>query len=723
MIPIEDTDIAKELIEAFQIDCLLAPSEDNEFKTFGEVFPYLDWPDFSQGLFREISQGQKACTFIDVYHPIRHLYENHVKNAAHPNVKSAYFEWDQADPLASIFLAAFGAYRSKDELGIDYKGMFSRLNSETITIPFNGALNLDPWNLLTPSVVTSYSLEGHCRSLSGVYYGSASDFVDVLNFWNIRAEGTNVVFYDPAHRTRLSPLVDSFLAVLRTQRLLESSRPYIPCYIAKHRLRNEHPRFPEDLDFGSDVHPSVLKLPLLPSKESGLMHFKEQSLAVPIDQTGTKPSITFQLPPKPFFDDGSAELHFQKFITSLQLIGERATGEWTFHMPYIPELNEYYGKQSYIGFDQVRVEPKGIGIFQTISNSNITFYALSVRDLISRIFKLFGFDAKPSQAGLIASRLIKQMGDLQKCRVFKIGGVRELIEKYAPFQSFTRSTALTTIGDLDPVTRQPRFSTYENLHLQPRQAPKLTPEAAFIWLLEHGVFRAGLKLKCPNCDLDFWRSLDDLATEVTCEYCGVPFNLTPQLRDRDWAYRRSGLFGRNDHQEGGIPVAVTLQQLDTTLSQSVPWNYHLYTTAHCLSGEKTSAETDFVWLTQNCTGRLQLVIGECKANAIITDRDLQKDIDNLTAIAQAFSGSRVDVYILFSKTSEFSSSELKLFKASLQKNSYQLILMSRRELEPYHIYKWTKNELGKEFYVSTLDQLVQTTEYIYLKGDQSARGD
>lgn len=720
LIPIEDIDIAKKLIEAFQVDCLLAPNKDEAFKTFGEAFPYLDWPNFDSGLFREISPGKKACEFLDVYHPIRHLYEDHVKNVAHPKIKPTYFEWDQSDTLTNIFLATFGAYPSKNELGIDYKEVFSHLKHETIPIPPDGAVILNQWDLLTPSVVSSYDLNGRCRSLPGIYYGAASDFMDVLNFWNIRAEGADVVFYDPTHNTRLSPLVDSFLGALRKQVSPESTRPNIASYIAQHRLKNDASRFPKDFDFGCDVSRMVYKLPLRSNDEIEPMHFREQSLVVPIDQTGTKPSITFQLPPKPFFDDVSTTLHFQKFITSLQLFGGMSTGEWTFHMPYIPELNEYYGRQSNIGFDRVRVEPRGIGVFQTISDSDLTLEGLSVRDLISRIFKLFGFQAKPSQAGLIASRLIKQMGDLQKCRVFKIRGVRRLIEAYAPFQSFTRSTAITTIGDIDPVTHQLNFSTYENLYLQPRQSPKLTPEAAFIWLLEHGVFRAGLKLKCPNCDLDFWRSLDDLATEVTCEYCGARFNLTPQLKDRDWAYRRSGLFGRNDHQEGGIPVAVTLQQLDTTLKQLPPWSWSLYTTAHIFSRNNALVETDFVWLTQNHTGRIQLVIGECKANAMVTDQDLQKDIDNLTAIAQAFSGTRIDVYILFSKTSDFTPSELNLFRTSMRNRSHGLILFSRRELEPYYIYEWFEKERGQRLYVSTLDQLVSATESIYLSKDQLA---
>jgi hypothetical protein len=541
VIPIDDITIAKDLIEAFQIDCLLAPSGDSEFKTFGEAFQFLDWPDFGGGLFREISPNQKACNFLDVYHPIRHLYEDHVKNVAHPKIKPTYFEWNQTDSLASIFLATFGAYPSKDQIGIDYKAIFSHLNYEAISIPSDCALTLDPWNLLTPSVVSSYDLNGQCRSLSGIYYGCVSDYVDVLNFWNLRAEGADAVFYDPAHRTRLLPLIESFLAVLRKQVSTESTRPTIASYIARHRVRNDICRFPEDFDFGRDILRTVYELPLRSIREIEPMHFKRHSFSVPIDWTGTNPSITFQLPPKPFFDDVSIELELQKFITSMQLFGGMSTEEWTFHVPYIPELNGYYSQQSRIGVDQVRVEPTGIGVFQSISDTTITLSALPVRDLIARIFKFYGLGAKASQPGLIAARLIKQMGDLQKCRVFKIRGVRNLIEAYTPFQSFTRSAAIMTIGDLDPVSHQPRFSTYEHLYLQPRPSPKLTPEAVFIWLLEHRVFRAGLKLKCPNCNLDFWRSLDDLATVVDCEYCGVPFNLTPQLRDRDWAYRRSGL--------------------------------------------------------------------------------------------------------------------------------------------------------------------------------------
>ena len=76
----------------------------------------------------------------------------------------------------------------------------------------------------------------------------------------------------------------------------------------------------------------------------------------------------------------------------------------------------------------------------------------------------------------------------------------------------------------------------------------------------------GLELTCRHCELPFWLSLDEAKTTAECVYCGRTFGIVAQLKDRDWAFRRSGLFGRNDNQEGGIPVALTLQQLDTALS-------------------------------------------------------------------------------------------------------------------------------------------------------------
>ena len=161
------------------------------------------------------------------------------------------------------------------------------------------------------------------------------------------------------------------------------------------------------------------------------------------------------------------------------------------------------------------------------------------------------------------------------------------------------------------------------------------------------MFRVGLQLQCPTCKLEFWRALDDVQTSITCEYCGKEFNVTPQLKDRDWAYRPSGLFGRGDKQEGGVPVALTLQQLDTTLRGPILWLPAL--NLEPLTAEIEKCETDFVLLHQNWRGRVTLVMGECKTNMEI-DED---DVRNLSKVADAFPTDRFDVFLVFSKAGEF----------------------------------------------------------------------
>jgi hypothetical protein len=297
--PLIPIDTAQEFIEAFQVDCLLASCEDDEFKALGEAFPYLDWPGLVPGLYRKISEEKSVCNFIDVYHPARQLYKEHVKNIAHPTIKPAYFEWDEADPLADIFLATFGAYASKDELKIDYNGIFSKLKSESIVIRPDDVLRSDLWNLLTPCEVSSYNLYCPDRPIPGIYYGSATDFVDVMNFWNLRAQDADIFFYDPEHESRLLPFVNSFLADLRKQISPESSRPSIAIYIAQPRSQDGHLLLPDDFNFGNDVMRRVYKTPSRSDRRIVPMHFKDHSLALPIDQTGVKPSVTFQLPPNP----------------------------------------------------------------------------------------------------------------------------------------------------------------------------------------------------------------------------------------------------------------------------------------------------------------------------------------------------------------------------------------------------------------------------------------
>jgi hypothetical protein len=443
-----------------------------------------------------------------------------------------------------------------------------------------------------------------------------------------------------------------------------------------------------------------------------LIFIEEQSVLASLTEDDRVPSLSFQLPEKPFYDE--PEFHNQQAVVSVRpLIDISKSEETTFKTPYIPELNEYYGRQAHFISNQARAEVAGLGIVMQITRHDMTIRALLKRELVAKIFQAFDMKAEPSQAGRVAARLIQQMGGIQGCRVFKIAGVRRLIEEYGPFKSFTRSAAIQAIRQKDPVTGRPKFQSYEQLYIEPREGGKLMPAHAFDYLVKRGVFRVGVNLRCPNCELVFWMQLDDIGTEVACEYCGRRFNITTQLRDRGWAYRRSGLFGKEDHQEGSIPVALTLQQLHTTLHEDA-----IFVTGMNIAPVTAAisrCETDFVIVAQSgYEGIVQLAIGECKTggpkNEITED-----DVANLARVADAFPQRRVETFIIFSKTAPFTAEEVTRCRAAQSPHRFRVILLSDRELEPYFVYERTEKEFNIRRAAISLEDLAHNTHDIFFE--------
>jgi hypothetical protein len=561
IIPLGDPDLARLIIGVFRVDCLYCIGQSKEGDAMRSEFKHLPWPGFYEGLFVQGVRGPEA-TFLDVYHPAMRLYNTHIKDRERPNINGILFRWDSADPLAEVLLATFGAYPPKAETGIDYDAFIQKyLAAQVVNVPNNGALPQAAYKEFTPRMLSGFELRRDLairgRDEPGLYHGDSRDFRDLINFWNLRASGIDVLFYDPARVDRFHEITDHYLNFLR-------ERPKDPSgWREVGAIWNKSQEVKIDLTpFG----PGLIWSPLSLASWNGLnirpplMGFEENAVLGTLSEND-RITATFELPSKPFFDE--LMFHTQKLVVSVHPLV--TTENVVFKPPYFPKLNEYYGGESYFMHDAVRSEHEGIGIITEVMTSNLTVHALDVRTLVKKIFEVSGIAAKPSPAGLVGLRLIDQMGGLLGCRVFKIAGVRDLISKYSPEKPFTRGGAITTIGRMD-ASGKFHFSGYESLYMEGRI---VKPDSAFNYLLKQGVFRAGLRLLCPNCELESWIHLDEIRTISRCEYCGKDFNITSQLKDRDWAFRRSGLFGRDDHQGGGIPVALTLQQLQTALHMHV----------------------------------------------------------------------------------------------------------------------------------------------------------
>jgi hypothetical protein len=696
---------ADNIIREFRVDVLFPVNQSSEAVGLAGQSKSLHWPLFEKNLF---NKSGEAPNFLDVSHPLKKiadqvlLYEKPVTPGDPPPqgfASSQYIvvKWQDDDPLADVLLATFGAYPKGAETGRDYE-RFLLTNIRPNLCKADAKQPLPAELISCDSIrdITSIDLQWDripSDRTMGFYVGKASDFCDIVNYWNLRAAGIDALFLDPSHAERMHLLRAAYSDAIIKRHIWSRQQPYESHRPGEGRIPvwSRSQEAVAQLQFTQEDVPEYLHVEGVQTFGTGInppLHYLSRKgiLASVADRYGS-PTLSFQLPEKPFVPEEFSE---ELFVVSIRTPYEEPA-EWsTFWTPYEPRLNFWYGQKTSLGGRGARAELEGIGVLTRTRTDSVNLCALKKVDLARKMFELAGIDACISHPGRLAMRLISQLGGIQGCRVLKIAGVRKLIRKYGPLQEFDRTEAMRLIGNHDPETGTPRFSEYEGLFIENRDwSTRLKPEDAFGYLLDRGVFRAGLKFTCANCELPFWVSLDDSSTVTTCEVCGAKFNVLRQLKTRDWQYRRSGIFGLDNNQEGSIPVALTLQQLHAQL-QLLHGNCLFLPNMKLqpANGSVAPCETDIFIATQE-RSEVVLALGECKdAGGSITTEDVEK----MTGVADALSDCGFYCYVIFSKTGGFTTADVENCKLANKNGRTRAIMLSDRELEPYHIYERTSLE-------------------------------
>ena len=459
VIPIEKFEFAKQLVRLFKVDVLFPIDDTAELNAFIKKFPYLPWPLIGkEKLFVQGFSGIEPA-FLDVYNAARKIRSDLLKEDHFSKVKFDFINWESDDPLALILLAKFGTYPKTDKIEIDYNVLVSRfLETDTIEIKNCEPLPNKLFEAYTRNLITGYQLR-KIRSRgwadSGFFFGDSNNFDELVSFWNLNAAGIDLYFYDPDYSYRLNGLRDSYLEELST-RPKDNRLPknHVAIWGKKEKLEKA------DLsEFGKDILRSFEDeviwngLNVIPQ----ISHFEEASVLANVSSSDNYKAATFQLPPKPIHEETAGS--YQHLAVTIRSYLDIRDESYTFIPFYLQELNEFYGRNLYFQWDRTRVEPEGLGIIIETITDSITLQAVRVRELIENLFNVFGMKTQPSQAGLKTDRLINQLGGIQSCRVFKIAGVRDLIEKYKPQDSFNRTAA---VKSSDKVTQQQTYPISAN---------------------------------------------------------------------------------------------------------------------------------------------------------------------------------------------------------------------------------------------------------------------
>lgn len=733
--PIVIVDRASEacsIVEAFRADIILPLGAGKEVKAFAATFKHLISPFLHDGVFMGRERDARA-QILDVQNAIVCAKDTPEWKQIQER-KPRIYKWAPDDPLADVFLMQFGAFPDKEAIHIDYESMFKQaLGASEVAIDPNAALPADLFEYPSIAYLSRHRLRRHYSVQSywdypGFYLGDASNLDDLVSFWNLRAADLALLFVDRVQSGRYAPGIPEWKK--NTTELLS------------HRRHREDQRFAiwgrcELFDdagglaalqapFGNE--PCTIcrvdkflwnGLNLRPP----LMHFGEAASLGVLVTEGNNPKISFGLTDRPYA--GDAWFHTQYLVASVSFMGSLlGRDDFTLDPPYVPELNEFYARTMHIVYDRLRIESERIGLIVDAADSDSFVYALPTAELFKQVFALAGFTARVSSGGLIARQLVAQLGGLQGGRVFKIPGARRLLKTHGPTSSFTKRSALQLIGGKDPDNSDAWFEDHRALYLEPRErGVSLTPEHVFSYLVGKRLFRMGSDLNCPHCQLRSWFPVDDLRQRVNCQMCGESFDATNQLIGGEWAYRRSGVLGAERNAQGAVPVVLTLQQLDTNLSiglhrRSYSVSLDLIPTRGQLP---TPCEVDFAWLMpRRYPEKAVVVIGECKDRGQSPAQGGDggtinaHDIANLRAVAESFPRDRFEVYILLAKLCAFTQAEIELARSLNGEHQLRVILLTDRELEPYHIFERTEKLFQIDRYGSSPEDLARATVTIFL---------
>jgi len=620
-------------------------------------------------------------------------------------------EWEDNDDLKNLFSIIFGHFPSTYNLLEDFKNAFLKgLRAKEIKIPLGGILEEKLVRSIDPIRLTDAELRGSIGLLrqNGIYIGQETNFYDLVNFWNLRATGLAVQFLAKNHIARFEKFIKRHLTIIDKT---PNHNPNIEDFIAFYNQFETK----EELSELIKSFQTVRKILIIRCDKTAwdnmrtkppVYYLEGGHTLANVEKSSNRYNVTISLPEKKFIANDRRNVRLQKLVVSIDPITEFEYPEHTLKPPFIRELNEFYSRE--ISFDPsiLRSEKKGIAEIIDVWQNDLSLWPLSYRRLIQGIFKLAGIDAEISQAGLITTRIIQKLGGLIGGTVFRIGGVRKLVEDLRTEDCITRGEATRIICDEGRFTKYNKSGEFELIN------QKLTTGGVFDDLLSKGIFRAGLELLCEHCKIRNWlplRNLDDL---WICDYCGESNQTSLHLKDRgDWRFKKSSFFARDNKQEGTIPVILTL----LLFSRMFRLSGFVYSTPLNLKFDAKKCEIDFCILQYYRESGIEIGFGECKSGGGKINQD---DIDNLKSIREKLSAIGMDCYLIFSKSAEqFEPDEVDLFK-TLSNEDVPLILLTNRELEPHFPYLNRGGEAVPKEYVHTLGDMSLNSEYLYLKSNR-----
>jgi hypothetical protein len=241
------------------------------------------------------------------------------------------------------------------------------------------------------------------------------------------------------------------------------------------------------------------------------------------------------------------------------------------------------------------------------------------------------------------------------------------------------------------------------------------------YLISLGIFHVGIRIQCPHCIRNSWFPVDKIESVFTCPKCLNTFPAIGNVENGNWCYKTSGPFSVPGYAEGAYATLLTLDFFKDRKLSSIHTTSVLSFTAKAPNKKKIEADFGLFW-QDSIYGEKDygLLFGECKTYGQFK----KKDFDRMRYIAKCFPGA-VIVFSTLRRT--LTAREIKGI-ASIAKSGRKfwenerpinpVLILTGNELFSQHgpPYCWEDAGIKKNFnYVRGLISLCDATQQIYLR--------
>jgi hypothetical protein len=227
-----------------------------------------------------------------------------------------------------------------------------------------------------------------------------------------------------------------------------------------------------------------------------------------------------------------------------------------------------------------------------------------------------GWKAEISDKGHIVERILKQLGGVLSLNIVALPGMIELLDR-ATRDGIFRAGALRT--DLVRIAKTDKYRLLDANRLLDR-------------LIDHRIIQLGLLLQCPTCRQRSWHSLSASDYEMNCPKCLQSFSLPQPARIR-WAYRTIGPFSLPRYAYGGYTVLLAHRFFSRLLDGATTPLFSFIATK-----DGKQVEIDLGLFCQRMHyGNLEteLVFAECKTFSEFARTDINKMAEFISAFPGA----------------------------------------------------------------------------------------